>query len=320
MNENNEQLSQWVLSSRNDISMAQQNWEAIRQAGLADIRRGLEITRIANQRLQALNYLEQTLGQNLPPSMWNDEIIGATGTYLGGTISAFQKESHRLADLYTGVDQSRQDQHTYLVNNANNTEVASGSAIYMAAAIENRFETIVFNYKPIFESAQPNQISSRQQILDDLAGILRAFDTKYTEMLMGSERALQAEGSDHLSQAAHSMRDMFQQLIECFAPAQVVKRQPWFTNTPGAPGGVSRMSRLRYLLYGSGQAFDAKEIEQLDNAAQTAKDMLDLSIARAHDHDPQLKKAEVELAIDQARFSLLEVLKRYIARRNQKAT
>jgi hypothetical protein len=136
-------------------------------------------------------------------------------------------------------------------------------------------------------------------------------------MLRGSEEALHNEGTDHLSHAAHSMRDLFQQLIEHLAPSEAVKAQSWFVATPGAPGGVSRMSRLRYMLYGTGENLDEEELRQLDDAAERAKIALDVSIARAHDHDPQLTGAEVELAIEHARFSLLEVLRRYAQRRER---
>ena len=77
------------------------------------------------------------------------------------------------------------------------------------------------------------------------------------------------------------------------------------------------MSRLRYMLYGTGIDLDEDELRRLDEAAEQAKIALDVSIARAHDHDPQLTKDEVELAIDHARFSLLEVLKRYSQRRTE---
>jgi hypothetical protein len=130
-------------------------------------------------------------------------------------------------------------------------------------------------------------------------------------MLEGSESALGISTPDSQSQAAHSMRDCFQQLLEQLASSRVVKSQPWFTPTEGAPGGISRRSRLRYMLYGSGENVDARTIQQLDELADIAKDSLDLCIARAHDHDPSLTKEEVILVVDQARNTLLHVLKLY---------
>ena len=130
-------------------------------------------------------------------------------------------------------------------------------------------------------------------------------------MLEGSETALGIDTPDSQSQAAHSMRDCFQQLLEQLAPSKVVESQPWFKPTDGAPGGISRRSRLRYMLYGSGENVDDRTIQQLDELSDIAKNSLDLCIARAHDHDPSLTKEEVLLVIDQARNALLHVLKLY---------
>jgi hypothetical protein len=65
------------------------------------------------------------------------------------------------------------------------------------------------------------------------------------------------------------------------------------------------------MLYGSGENVDDRTIQQLDEQSDIAKDSLDLCIARAHNHDPSLTKEEVLLGIDQARNTLLHVLKLY---------
>jgi hypothetical protein len=319
MSETEKRIPGWVFSARNAVEKAKQHWERVRLEGQADIRRGLEISKGAARRLEELNYLEQTLGQDLHADMWNDEVVSVTGTYLAGTISYHEQASSRIAGLYTSFGQYKQEKHEYLISAISDTALTSGSAIYMNAGIERRFEAITPNYKPVLEAVQPEQIGSRQQVLDELGILLRPFGPKYLHMLRGSEEALRKESLDHLSQAAHSMRDLFQQLIEHLAPTVAVKLQPWFESTHGAPGGVSRMSRLRYILYGAGETLDEEVVEQLDEAAKRARDALDLAIARAHDHDPQLTKPEVQLAVDHARFSLLEVLKRYKARREQKS-
>ena len=317
MSKEKEKKPQWVLAANQNLIQAKLDINVIRQAGQADIRRGLETVKGAEQRIQELNYLERVLGQNLSPASWDDEVVRVTGTSLGGSASAFQRDIHHLAELYTGFSEQKETQHRYLTNAINNTGVSSVSMVYMGAQIERRLEAITPAYKPQFDLSQPEQISSRQQVYNELAEILQPLNSKYLYMLKGSEDALHRSGADNLSQAAHSMRDLFQQIIEDLAPTNVVKQQPWFNPTPDAPGEVSRMSRLRHILYGTGIAFDEREIEQLDAAAMSAKNALDLSIARAHSHDPELTPAEVELAIDHARFSLLQVLKRYSSRRDQ---
>ena len=316
MGNKEDEIPHWVLVTRQDIKQAKLDVNFIREAGQADISRGLETVRGAEQRIQELNYLDQMLGQNLSSDLWNDEVVHATGTFLSGSANVFQRDIHHLAGLYAGFDEQKQTQHQYLISAVNNTAITSGSMVYMGAQIERRLEAIVPVYKPQIDALLPEQVGSRQQVYNELTEMLQPMNPKYLYMLKGSEDALHHRGADNPSQAAHSMRDLFQQIIEDLAPTNVVKQQPWFKPTSGAPGEVSRMSRLRYILYGTGTTFDEREIELLDEAATSAKNALDLSIARAHDHNPELTSDEVQLAIDHARFSLLQTLKRHSSSRN----
>lgn len=316
MTDNQDQIPQWVLRAREDIQHVKHDVHAIRIAGQADIQRGLETVKAADKRLQEISYLEQVLNQGIPASSWQDEIVHATGMQLGGSIAFIRNDTHRLVGLYGEANRQEQATHTYLSGVTNSTGITSGSIVYMGAQIERRLQVVAPTYTPVLETSLPEQIGTRQQTYQELAEILNRYEPKYIHMLKGSETALRSTAMDNLSQAAHSMRDLFQQIIENLAPANAVKQQPWFKPTSNAPGGVSRMSRLRYILYGSGEMLDEREIERLNDAAERAKDSLDLAMARAHDHDPDLTEAEVELAIDHARFSLLQVLKRYSMRRN----
>lgn len=320
MDDKADQIPEWLLSTRNHIPKAKQHWEAIRAEGLAEIKRGLEVTKIASRRLQELDYLEQTFSQELPASIRRDRVIHPTGVSLAGTVGHYEQVGGRIATFYSNTGQSRQHHHAQFWSAVNSITPTAGTIVYMGAEIEKRIESLAPNYQPVFEVIKPAQISSRLKTFNKLGQILDAYDPKYVHMLKGSEEALYHEGTDHLSQAAHSMRDLFQQLIEHLAPSEVVKSQLWFVATSGAPGGVSRMSRLRYMLYGGGENLNEEELHQLDEAAERAKAALDVSIVRAHDHDPQLTRAEVELAIDHARFSLLEVLRRYTQRRGGRRT
>lgn len=292
MTDNQDQIPQWVLRAREDIQQVKQDVHAIRVAGQADIRRGLETVKAADKRLQELSYLEQVLNQGISASGWQDEVVHATGMQLGGSIAFIRNDTHRLAGLYGEANQQEQATHTYLSGVTNSTGITSGSIVYMGAQIERRLQVVAPAYTPVLETALPEQIGTRQQTYHELAEILNRFEPKYVYMLKGSETALRSTAVDNLSQAAHSMRDLFQQIVEDLAPADAVRQQPWFKPTPNAPGGVSRMSRLRYILYGSGEMLDEREIERLDDAAERAKDSLDLAMARAHDHDPDLLTIE----------------------------
>lgn len=320
MSDNQDQTPQWVFTAREDIEKAEQGLSDIQSSGRADIVRGLETEKAAQKLHQELSQFRQVLDQRISPSAWNDEIIDIAGRQLSASLGLIRNDIQLLASQYGELDQQEQGMHMYLNDAVNVTAITSGSAGYMIAQIERRFQTIAPQYGSIFEVTSPEQIGSHQKTYNELEETLNRIDPKYLPMLIGSEAALHSSAVDHLSQAAHSMRDLFQKMIEDLAPTDDVKRQPWFAPTDGAPGKVSRMSRLRYILYGSGEMLDKHEIGRLDQVAEEAKTSLDLAMARAHDHDPDLTERDVELAIDHARFWLLEVLKRYVMRHNRGAT
>jgi hypothetical protein len=310
MGKASENRPDWVRSSGEKVEQIKQHLEVVRQEGRAEIKRGLEKAKLARDLEQEIDYVGHVVLQHLPGEIWSDEIAAMSGVQLDGTLDYYQRETAQLAGMIREVAPSAEEHHECIIGILSNTISPSGSAVYLGAAIEHRFQAISPQYKPQYPVDMPARIGSRQELLKRLRVQLADYDGGFAHILDGSEEALKREDPDHLSQAAHSMRDLFQQLIEYLAPSAVVKRQPWFDPTPGAPGGVSRRSRLRYILYGSGKHFDKETISELDMLASNAKDALDLAMARAHDHDPSLTKGEVELAVDHARFYLSEVLRR----------
>lgn len=317
MSDEEKKCPPWLTSARRDIRQTRQDWDLALSEGQADIRRGLEVTRIAEKKIGELDYLDRTLNQDIPLSIWNDETIGVTGRNLAGTLSTYGVVVEDVSRLYIDFGREKQEQHDLFLQAAKITAVTSGSMFYMGAEIEQRIQFQWPEYEPALEEVRFEYVGSREQDFDELHNLLNEneYDPRYAQMLRGSEEALEKEGPDRLSQAAHSMRDLFDQIIRSLAPSEVVRKQPWFGPEPQARGGVSRWIRLRYILYGSGMHYEKNELLQLDKAARGAKDALDLCIARAHNHDPELTKKEVQLAIDHARFYLKSVLQKYKERR-----
>ncbi|MFV2045170.1 MAG: hypothetical protein ACC700_18290 [Anaerolineales bacterium] len=298
----------WVKSSRDSIEKIREKAGSIRGAGQEEIRIGLEQVTVANTLEREVDYIGRIVFQDHSGEVWNDEVVMASGTQLAGTLDNLYSRAGLLANYAAASVEAQEKQHGHFARAVSSTDTSSGSAVYIGAAVESRIHVIQPEYSPLYIDSPPERLTSREQHLEELAEMLVEYDAKFGSMLEGSEAALDQELPDHLSQAAHSMRDLFQQLLEHLAPNEAVEAQPWFKPTEGAPGGVSRRSRLRYLLYGSGESVDEGVIEQLDITAHAAKQSLDLCIARAHDHDPSLTDDEVRLAIDQARFSLAKVL------------
>jgi len=312
MTDSNE-LPKWVLESQEHLNSINPKIEAIKKEAQAEIKRGLEKAQKADSLQQESEYLFRILSQNHDSQYWNDEIITISGTWLANRIESLDTELDIILGYAADAGGIDENYHRQFLSAVSSTDSTAGSAIYLGAGIEKRFLSIEPTYKPVLTDFEPKRLTSREELFEELKSVLDTLGKEFVVMLQGSEIALGLTNPDSLSQAAHSMRDCFQQLLEQLAPSKVVESQPWYKATPGAPGGISRRSRLRYMLYGSGENVDEQAIKQLDVLTDIAKNSLDLCIARAHDHDQSLTREEVLLAIDQGRNALLHVLKQYIS-------
>ena len=305
------ELPKWVKDSQEQLKNITPKIESIKKHGQAEIRRGLEKVNEADKLQNESDYLGRVLKQPHESEYWDDEIINLSGVQLASSLSFLNQNVNRMANLADESGNIGDVEHSRFVFALPTTDGSSGTAIYLGASIESRFQSIEPEYKAILAKSELSRLTSRDALFQELKSALAAFGEGFTTTLDGSEAALGTNTPDSLHQASHSMRDCFQQLIEYLAPSKVVKSQPWFEPTDGAPGGVSRRSRLKYMLYGTGENVDESTLQQLDVLSEIAKESLDLCMARAHGHDPTLAKNEVILAIDQARNNLLNVLKLY---------
>lgn len=302
---------EWLKKSRNDTDDLKSNIFKLENEGHADIRIGLMKVKKANELKKDAYYIESTLEKLNEPTLWNDELIRNTGTMVNGSIVNL---SQYLTDLNTyGFVGSRADEIYFhnLEGTLTSTDMTSGSAVYLCAKIETRIQQIQPTNTPIYQQEPPFRIASRKKIYQDLLEIISEFGEKYTNMVKGSELGLENDNPDHLSQAANSMRDCFEQLLQQLAPNKVVKQQTWFEFTDGAPGGVSRSSRLKFILLGPGGNNNPNQIDLLEKDIDNAIVILNLAIKNAHDHKPGQLQEDVTLAIDQARHVLLGIIKKY---------
>ncbi len=300
---------EWKIRARQGVDSAKRSLQRIREEAQSDVRRGLEIDRLVRNHQMDLEYLDWVIDLKIPNQALDDGPYSRLGEYMGGTVSINAQYVYDIDQDYQAHGRQKQERHDTLVRKMGYAASSSGSAMLLGAQMVSRLEEYVPDRRLLVPPVNVQQLHSHDDILDSLKHLLEPFDGRFTFMLCGSEEALLRSDVDHLSQAAHSMRDLFQQLIEALAPSDVVRQQPWFKQTPEAPGGVSRRSRLKYMLYGSGERFGEKELTQLDTVADSAKGALDLIQDRAHRHDPTLKVEEVRLAIDAARWALVTILK-----------
>jgi hypothetical protein len=301
----------WVIKSQEHLNNIVPKIDAIKKEGQAEIKRGLEKEKEADKLQNEADYLNRILSQQHDAQYWNDEIVTISGSWMQNRIQSLDNELDDIVGYAKEAGNIGNDYHARFKFAVSSTDSTAGTAVYLGAEIEKRFLVIEPKYSPVLSDFEPERLSSRGTLFQELKQVLEEFGQEYVKMLQGSETALGFTNPDSLSQAAHSMRDCFQQLLEYLAQSKVVASQPWFKPTEGPQDGVSRRSRLRYMLYGSGENMDDKVIQKLDELADITKNTLDLCIARAHDHDTSLTKDEVRLAIDQGRNALLHVLKQY---------
>ena len=309
-------MKNWKESSRDRVAKLLEKIRKIRRAGLDEVTMGLEKVSIADGLERDAEYIERIVGLDISDDILNDEIVTISGIQLNRSLENLHTQADELLEYASESVEQQEKFHGLFIYSEPMAYSSSGTAVYNAASIESRFQAIIPEYSPTFIEDPPSSISSRDNHIEQLSDMLKPYDPKYLNMLHGSEEALNTDSADHLSQASHSMRDLFQQILEHLAPTDVVKSQPWFEETPAAPTGVSRRSRIRYLIYGTGENVDDEIIRNLDEIADSAKRSLDLCIARAHEHDPSLTNEEVRLSIDQARFSVIRILEHYNKRRD----
>lgn len=249
----NDESPKWVKTSREHLEHISPKIESIKKEGQAEAKRGLEKVKAAGELQQEAEYLERVLSQPHDSQYWTDEIVTLSGIRLANRIELFDQDVDGLLGITREGGEADKEHHVRFVYAMPSTDSSAGTAVYLGASIEARFVAIDPVYRPVLEDFEPQRLTSRDNLFQELRSALDVFGKEYVAMLDGSEKSLELSTPDSLSQAAHSMRDCFQQLLEQLGPTEAVKAQPWFKFTEGAPGGVSRRSRLRYLLYGSGE-------------------------------------------------------------------
>lgn len=301
-------IPEWLRDVLSLVARIKDKARHIRAEGQEEITRGIEKVTYANQLEREADYITNVFAQDIPAEDLEDEIITISGSFLRQNLLNSNNRLDVAAQYVTIAGEIGQDHHELFLHAVSDSDSSSGSAVYLGASIENRLHALT--PRPIVFSHEnpPERLNSRDALLDELTQKLNAIDEKFSIMLNGSEQALNSQDDDAYSQATHSMRDCFQQLIEYLAPNEAVRAQAWYEPVEGPPQGVSRRQRIRYILYGSGEGLDGDTIKTLEEVVSSAKNSLDLCIARAHEHDPKLTRTEVSLTIDQARHALNRLL------------
>ena len=306
----NDLVPRWIAKIKeqlNDLFSISQN---LINSGNNDIKRGLEKIKTGENLNSEVVYLRKVISNSENPVFWDDDIAKIETYNLINSVTDLHQNFTTLNDYEKMYSVSAENYHDQFLEKNLMVTTASGTAMFSAAHLEQRYQALSPTYEVIFPTFEIEILNSRDIVFNKLKDFLSTYKSDYVNMLEGSENSLNDTHQDHLSQAAHSMRDCVAQIIEELAPTKVVKEQPWYTAVEGAPNGVSRRYRIRYMVYGSGESVDKDVINQLDDFIDRSLTSLNLAMERAHDHS-DIGKEEVQLTIDQTRFALLELLKRY---------
>jgi hypothetical protein len=314
MTDENPQYPSWLLLSREALRNELQHLDELEKLGRAEVKRGLELTKVVRERREGITFASNVLSQNHTPATWHDEIVSASGIRFAGTANVFEQHDRTITIRATELGAHRDAENARLISVLTNTVATGASLGAVAATLEARVHVLTGLAGASVAPPTFHPGGSWEKLRDNLGAVLIFFDDQSQAMHEGVEKALSQPGPDYLSHAAHSMRDLFQGLLVQLAPNDVVSRQPWFERNRNAPGGITRLHRLRYILYGSGKQYSQADIDQLDSVAEAAKASLDLAMSRAHNHDPELTEQEVRLSIEEARFWLYTVLRRHLLR------
>src|SRR5437868_5441414 len=101
--------------------------------------------------------------------------------------------------------------------------------------------------------------------LDDLDDVLQRINPYLVQVRRGAWAALGAAHPDSLRQAAHSARELIDQVLKEGAPDEEIRRETGFRPDPGSLSGITRRMRLKLLMRkyrGEVSESDVKVVEE----------------------------------------------------------
>jgi hypothetical protein len=133
-------------------------------------------------------------------------------------------------------------------------------------------------------------IEVEQKIQAEIDEKLNKIDPKYIQRRQGAWTTFNSVSSDKKSQAAHSMRDIFRDLLLLWAPNKLVEQVGWWKKL--GKDSVSHNDRIRFLLYGEKEIEDKTELESILKEVKSIDDNLSLLQGTAHGSDQEIQLVE----------------------------
>jgi hypothetical protein len=147
----------------------------------------------------------------------------------------------------------------------------------------------------------------RRQQLDSLDGVLGEIAPHLVELRAGAWSAIASNRPDALRQAAHSGRELIDQVLKEGAPDEIVRNQSWFQPAKDSRSGITRRQRLRFLMESRRQTVSDSDLEVADRACDLVMATDDKLKAIAHGRGP-VDNMDVRDALVAAEIALRRIL------------
>lgn len=143
--------------------------------------------------------------------------------------------------------------------------------------------------------------------LDKLDECLMSLSANLVEMRAGAWSAIASNEPDSLRQAAHSGRELIDQVLKIAAPDESVARERDFVRDPTSASGFTRRQRLRYIMRSYRRSESDSELRVAERACDLVLAIDDRLKALAHSRGLP-PRSDVEDAMLGAEIALRRIL------------
>ncbi len=133
-------------------------------------------------------------------------------------------------------------------------------------------------------------------LLDDLDVVLNGISPNLLEIRRGAWTAFASKNADSLRQAAHSARELIDQVLHLGAPDKEIKAQREFQPDRSSKSGITRRMRLRFIMKSRNLSSES-DLDIADKAINLVIALTDQLSAAAHSRDiPSAEKVHDALS------------------------
>lgn len=151
------------------------------------------------------------------------------------------------------------------------------------------------------------KIALERRALDSLDEKLQSISPRLVDIRAGAWSAVVSLEPDALRQAAHSGRELIDQVLKEAAPDARIEEQTWYVADPSSKSGITRKQRLRYIMQTFRNDESESNLRVADKACELVLAIDDRLKSFAHAR-VQILRTDVEDAMSGAEIALRRLL------------